>query len=292
MREYSEMLELILKTAREDERIRAVTMEGSNTTPGAVHDKYSDFDITFFVTDIREFTKGQAYMSRFGEILIEQCPDDWYEAPYDYESRNNFAYLTQYKDGNRIDLTLVDVSNIAAQRDFKEPRRVLINKDNFDVLKDIESNEVFYITKPSKQEYFNTCNEFRWLANYVTKGICREELYYAKCMMDEYMMHMFIKMLNWKVAVDNDFKITTGACSKYLKKYLSKDEMARFQGIFANGEYGDMSFKLFVMYDYFADLARYVAGKLGFEFDEDETRNVREFMSSRFDEARAVKASR
>lgn len=287
---YDEMLGLIMKTAREDERIRAVTMEGSNTTPGAVHDKYSDFDITFVVTNIREFTRGQTYMRRFGEILIQQCPDDWYEEPYDYESRDKFTYLTQYKDGNRIDLTLIDVSNIATQTDFDEPRRVLINKDNFPELKDIETNEVFFIKRPSGQEYFNTCNEFRWIANYVTKGICREELYYAKCMMDEYMMHMFIKMLNWKIAIDNDFKVTTGACSKYLKKYLSKEEMVRFQGIFANGEYGDMSFKLFVMYDFFVDLARYVADKLGFEFDEEETKNVKEFMRTRFDEAHADKA--
>lgn len=290
MRDYDEMLELILNTAKEDERIRAVTMEGSNTTQGAALDKYSDFDITFFVNDIREFTKGQSYMERFGDILIQQCPDDWYEEPYDYESRNRFAYLTQYKDGNRIDLTLIDVSDIASQIEFDEPRRVLLNKDNFSELKDITSNEVFFIKMPSKQEFFNTCNEFRWLANYVTKGICREELFYAKCMMDEYMMHMFIKMLNWKVAVDNDFKVTTGACSKYLKKYLSKEEMARFQGIFANGEFGEMSFKLFMMYDYFADLARYVSNKLGYDFDEEETKNVKEFMRSRFEDNRAKKA--
>lgn len=47
MRSYEEMLELILNTAGNDERIRAVTLEGSNTTEGAAKDKYSDFDITF-----------------------------------------------------------------------------------------------------------------------------------------------------------------------------------------------------------------------------------------------------
>lgn len=290
MRNYDEMFELIMKTAQEDERIRAFTMEGSNTTEGAVHDEYSDFDITFFVTDIREFTKNKNYMGRFGEILIQQCPDDWYGQPYDYESREKFAYLTQYRDGNRIDLTLIDVSNIAGQADFNEPRKVLINKDNFKELKDITSKEVFYIQKPDEMEYFNTCNEFRWIANYVTKGICREEFYYAKRMMEEYMMNMFIKMLNWKIGIDNDFKVTTGACSKYLKKYLSREEMARFQMMFANGEYSEMSFKVFMMYDYFAELARYVAEKLGYTFDEEETKNVKEFMHSRLDDARAKKA--
>ena len=291
LRNYDEMLKLILDTAENDERIRAVTMEGSNTTENAVHDKYSDFDICFFVRDIREFTREKGYMGRFGEILIMQCPDDWYEQPYDYESRENFAYLTQYKDGSRIDLTLIDVSNIAGQKNFDEPRKVLINKDNFEELRDISSLDAFLIKKPSEQEYFNTCNEFRWIANYVTKGLCREQFYYAKRMKDEYLMDMFMKMLNWKIAVDNDFKVTTGVCSKYLEKYLTKAEMTRFKGIFAGSEYGEMWFKLFMTYDYFAELAKYVGEKLGYFFDEEETKNVKDFMWKRMEENRADKAA-
>ena len=83
MKSYEEMYELILKTAKEDDRIRAVTMEGSNVTPGAVHDQFSDFDVTFFVTDVLEFSADHDYMKRFGEILIMQMPDDYYAEPYD-----------------------------------------------------------------------------------------------------------------------------------------------------------------------------------------------------------------
>ena len=90
---YEEMYDLILKTGEEDERIRAVTMEGSNVTPGAVHDKYSDFDVTFFVTDIRPFTTDKDYMKRFGDILIMQQPDDYYAEPYDYNGRKRFGRI-------------------------------------------------------------------------------------------------------------------------------------------------------------------------------------------------------
>ncbi|WP_029232455.1 aminoglycoside 6-adenylyltransferase [Butyrivibrio sp. VCB2006] len=281
MSTYEEMFDKILRAAREDDRIRAVTMEGSAVTPGAKKDRFSDFDVTFFVTDIREFTGDHDYMKRFGEILIMQMPDDYYAEPYDYNGTNRFAYLTQYKDGNRIDLTLIDISNISEQKSFNEPRTVLINKDNFPELKNIESNEVFYIKKPSEFEFFNTVNEFRWISNYVTKGLCRHELYYAKRCLEEYMMDMFMKMINWKVGIDNDFKVTTGANSKYLGKYLSKEEMERFAGIFANGEYEDMWNKLFLMYDYFEELSIYVSEKLGYPLDLEESENVRDFMKAR-----------
>ncbi len=95
------------------------------------------------------------------------------------------------------------------------------------------------------------------------------------------MMDMFMKMINWKVGVDNNFKVTTGACSKYLEKYLSEEEMNRFMGIFAKGDYEDMWDKLFLMYDYFEDLSIYVSEKLGFSLDLQESRNVRNFMEKR-----------
>jgi aminoglycoside 6-adenylyltransferase len=256
-------------------------MEGSNVTKGAVHDEFSDFDITFFVSDIREFTRDHDYMKRFGDILIMQMPDDYYAEPYDYNGRSRFAYLTQYKDGNRIDLTFIDVSEIGKQVEFTEPRTVLVNKDDYKELVEITSKECFYIKKPTEFEFFGTVNEFRWISNYVTKGLCRHEFYYARRMMEEYMMDMFLKMINWKIGIDNGFQVTTGACCKYLKKYLTEEEMTRFEGMFPKGDYEDMWEKLFLMYDFFEELSVYVAEKLGFSLNLEESKNVREFMVQR-----------
>ncbi|MBP3198195.1 MAG: aminoglycoside 6-adenylyltransferase [Butyrivibrio sp.] len=281
MKSYDEMYDLILKTAMEDDRIRAVTMEGSNVTKGAVHDEFSDFDITFFVSDIREFTRDHDYMKRFGDILIMQMPDDYYAEPYDYNGRSRFAYLTQYKDGNRIDLTFIDVSEIGKQVEFTEPRTVLVNKDDYKELVEITSKECFYIKKPTEFEFFGTVNEFRWISNYVTKGLCRHEFYYARRMMEEHMMNMFLKMINWKIGIDNGFQVTTGACCKYLKNYLTEEEMTRFEGMFSKGDYEDMWEKLFLMYDFFEELSVCVAEKLGFSLDLEESKNVREFMVQR-----------
>lgn len=75
--------------------------------------------------------------------------------------------------------------------------------------------------------------------------------------------------------------MTTGSSSKYLKRFLSTEEMERFQGIFPGGDYEEIWQKLFLMYDYFAEIAEYVAGKLGYCFDREETRRVRDFMMGR-----------
>jgi len=281
MRNKDEMMKLIMDVAINDDRIRAVTMEGSRVSKNATHDRYCDFDISYVVKDIREFTKDNKWIEIFGEILIVQCPMDWYSSLYDYEGHDNFAYLIQFKDGNRIDLTLMDSSNVGKEKDYDEPRIVLLNKDNYEELKPVSDERGFFIRKPSAMEYYNTCNEFRWLSLYVSKGLCREELYYAKHAYDVLMMEMFIKMLNWKIGVENDFKVTTGNHSKYLKRFLSAEEMERFQSVFPNGTYEDIWSKLYVIYDYFAELASYVGEALGYDFDEKETEEVRAFLLER-----------
>lgn len=281
MRNKEEMMKLIMDVAINDERIRAVTMEGSRASKNATHDQYCDFDICYIVSDIREFTKDNKWVEIFGEILIVQYPMDWYSHPYNYAGHDNFAYLIQFKDGNRIDLTLIDVCNIDKEQGCCEPRIVLLNKDNFKELKQINDESVFYIQKPSEMEYYNTCNEFRWLSVYISKGLCREELYYAKYAYDVLMMGMFIKMLNWKIGVDNDFNVTTGDHSKYLKRFLTLEEMKRFHSVFPNGTYEDIWSKLYVIYDYFAEIAKYVGEALKYNFDAKETEEVRIFLSER-----------
>ena len=281
MRNKEEMMKLIMDVAINDERIRAVTMEGSRASKNATHDQYCDFDICYIVSDIREFTKDNKWVEIFGEILIVQYPMDWYSHPYNYAGHDNFAYLIQFKDGNRIDLTLIDVCNIDKEQGCCEPRIVLLNKDNFKELQQIDDESVFYIQKPSEMEYYNTCNEFRWLSVYISKGLCREELYYAKYAYDVLMMEMFIKMLNWKIGVDNDFNVTTGNHSKYLKRFLSLEEMKRFHSVFPNGTYEDIWSKLYVIYDYFAEIAKYVGEALKYNFDAKETEEVRSFLSER-----------
>ena len=52
-------------------------------------------------------------------------------------------------------------------------------------------------------------------------------------------------------------------------------------GVSAGGEYEDMWNKLFLMYDYFEELSVYVADRLEFTLDMEESKAVREFMEDR-----------
>ena len=118
MRSEQEMLDLILDTAREDERIRAVVMNGSRANPNAPHDRFQDFDIVYFVSDVEPFKYNYEWIKRFGEIMIMQMPEDMEDPPP--QRHGSFVYLMQFTDGNRIDLGIDPIRHIPRNR-FRQP---------------------------------------------------------------------------------------------------------------------------------------------------------------------------
>lgn len=107
MRTEAQMLELILGTAKSDERIRGVILNGSRANPNAPRDIFQDFDIVYIVTETKSFIADKHWIDPFGEPLVIQQPD--YNDIINGENINTderYAYLMQFADGNRIDLSL------------------------------------------------------------------------------------------------------------------------------------------------------------------------------------------
>ena len=122
------MLDLIINTAKEDERIRAVIMNGSRVNSNVKRDCFQDYDIMYVVNDIQSFTSNHNWIHRFGEIMIVQMPEEMSLIPADKDGK--FPYLMQFMDGNRIDLTLVpfDLINKFVGQDSLS--KLLLDKDN------------------------------------------------------------------------------------------------------------------------------------------------------------------
>lgn len=72
MRNETEMMDLILGTAQEDDRIRAVWMNGSRVNPNVKRDIMQDFDVVFAVKEIDSFQEDTDWIDRFGERVIMQ----------------------------------------------------------------------------------------------------------------------------------------------------------------------------------------------------------------------------
>lgn len=177
MRTEHEMYDLILGIAQNDIRIKAVYMNGSRTNENVPKDMFQDYDIVYVVEDIKSFKEDKDWGHLFGEILYMQYPDEPPFSPRDKE--NLYAWLMQFTDGTRIDLTVQSINFALQHIQDDKLCRILLDKEN--ILPEIEAatDRQYWIEKPTKEQYFAVCNEFWWCSNNIAKGLWREEIPYV-----------------------------------------------------------------------------------------------------------------
>ena len=276
MRTEKEMLDLIINTAKEDERIRAVIMNGSRVNPNVKRDCFQDYDIMYVVNDIQSFTSNHNWVHRFGEIMIVQMPEEMSLVQPDEDGK--FPYLMQFMDGNRIDLTLVPVELIKKFVGQDSLSKLLLDKDNCMEGFPPASDKDYLIKKPTEKEFLDCCNEFWWCSTNVAKGLWREELSYVKGMLDGPVRDMLIVMLEWHIGMKTDFIVNAGKFGRHFEKYIEKDMWVQFKRTFSNAEYENIWESFFVMGNLFREVANEIANAYGYPYPQGDDDRVTSYL--------------
>lgn len=276
MRTEQEMMDLIIEFAERDDRVRAVIMNGSRANPNAPKDVFQDYDIVYMVTDVDSFVADAGWIDVFGERMILQLPDMMTTPPRQRSGR--FTYLMQFVDGTRIDLTLVLLAEAEACCKEDKLTVALLDKDDCLPKLDPPTDEDYRVQPPSAKLFGNCCNEFWWVAPYVAKGLCRNEILYAKKHLDNYVRGELLKMLEWQAGMDTEFSLSVGKCHKYLERYLAKETWQALLSTFADGSYEATWDALFAACDLFRTSAKAVAAHFGYEYPEDDDARVTEHL--------------
>ncbi|MBN1656853.1 MAG: aminoglycoside 6-adenylyltransferase [Anaerolineae bacterium] len=273
MRTEQEMLDLILGTAREDERIRAVILNGSRANPNAPRDPFQDFDIVYVVTDVEPFWHNLMWIERFGELMILQLPDEMHDPPPAPGEDDTFCYLMQFVDGNRIDLGIWPAARAGEiKRDSLSV--LLLDKDGIVEPFDPPSERDYLPRPPTAKAFADCCNEFWWVSPYVAKGLWRQEIIYARHVLDHFVRDQLMKMVNWYVGVETNFACNPGKFGKHLECYLGPELWQMLQDTYADAGYEHTWGALFAMCHLFRRLALHVAGHFGFEYPHDDDARV------------------
>jgi len=271
MRSEQEMLDLILKTAWEDERIRAVHLNGSRANPDAPRDIFQDYDIIYFVTEVAPFKENLDWIGRFGERIILQMPDAMDDPPPN--GGNSFTYLMQFADGNRIDLNLFPV-RLLDKFAGESLTVVLLDKDGLFGSLPPSSDRDSLPVPPTAKAYADCCNEFWWVIPYVAKGLWRKELPYARYMLDEVVRSQLVKMLTWYIGVRTGFTRNPGKYGKYFQQYLEPELWDLLQETYADASYEHTWAALFAIGKLFRKAALPVADHFAFDYPHGDDERV------------------
>ncbi|RWZ60359.1 aminoglycoside 6-adenylyltransferase [Halobacillus fulvus] len=267
MRSEQQMLDLVITQAKHDDRIRAVIMNGSRVNPTVRKDCFQDYDIVYIVKELNSFIADHSWVDHFGERLIMQLPD---ESPlYPDERRTDrFAYLMQFKDGNRIDLTLQIIDSLPAK--FDSLSKVLLDKDS--LLPDLTpSNDSDYrVSEPTEDSFKAVSNEFWWVSLYVAKGLWRGEVPYAKAMMEGPVREMLKTMISWSIGLQTNFSVSVGKEGKYFKDLLDPETYQQYLLTYSDAKIENNWDSLFLMAKLFLNAGELVAEAFGFSSPYDE----------------------
>jgi aminoglycoside 6-adenylyltransferase len=268
------MIYVILRAARANERIRAVLLVGSRANPAVPKDKYQDYDITCFVSDIAPFYNNPIWVEEhFGQPLIMQMPETMRYPNGD----GNFTYMMIYPDGVRIDLSF----DFKKYIDNGEPAVVLLDKDNgsgFLPPLPLPNDKYWHIKPPSPLFFYSCCNNFWWCLNNVAKGIVRDELPYVMHMLNDVVRSELHDMINWYIGTQHGFNVSTGKDGKYFKRYLPAELYKQYTATYSGSSYTDIWAAIDTMCDLFHTLAVTVASHFGFTYRENEEAGIREYL--------------
>jgi len=271
MRSEAEIKALIISVATNDNRIRSVLLNGSRANPNITPDRYQDFDVVFIVNDVKSFTSNHGWTNIFGEVIVRQLPD---EMTIGTPDTYGFGYLMLLKDGNRIDLTLYPIDKI--QRNFWPDSLTVcwLDKDNLFASLPLSNDSDYHIKRPSAKEFHDTCNEFWWVSTYVAKGLLRNEITYAKEMLEVSVRPMFMKLIEWKIGSENEFAVSFGKAGKLMSRFLARDFYAEVLKTYSDAETENNWTALFKMTELVEQISSEVSVRLNFQIDKSEQLNT------------------
>ncbi|GAA0340010.1 aminoglycoside 6-adenylyltransferase [Bacillus carboniphilus] len=279
MRTEQEMFDLILGFAREDERIRAVYMNGSRTNPNVPKDIFQDYDIVYVVNETRTFIEDKDWIHVFGELLIKQEPDkNDQSVGREVDFDRSYMYLMLFKDGNRIDLRLQ--SRECMLDEYKEDKLTVPLLDKDQILPSIPepSDKDYHVERPTEELYHNYCNEFWWCLQNVAKGIWRDELPYANWMFENTSRNPLEKMISWWIGAQHDFSISPGKLGKYFKKHLPTNYWEMYEKTYYTSDYDSFWDSIFVACELFRKLGTEVADQLSFTYPMQDDQNMMKYL--------------
>lgn len=275
MRSEEEMLGLILDYATDNDDVRAVIMNGSRVNPNAPKDRFQDYDVVYFVRDVAPYRRNPEVVRYFGEIMILQTPDEMEDPPPSEEG--SYAYLMQFLDGNRIDLSFCPLKD-ARRRTADTLSVLMLDKDHLIGELPPPNDGGYLPQRPTAKAFDDCCNEFWWVTPYVAKGLWRDELTYAKHMLDVVVREELMKMLVWHAGVRSSFEQSPGKLGKYLKGQIEGELWTLLERTYADAYPENNWEALLAMGDLFRQVAQAVASSFGFIYPEQDDRNVSEYI--------------
>lgn len=274
----------VFQIAENDDRIRAVLLNGSRANPNIEPDKYQDYDLLFVVSDFETFLEDKRWILQFGKPILQQLPDEMLLGSDTDDKKVTFTILTFFEEGYRIDLTFFPVEKIETDYLHDSLTVVWVDKDGLFATFPKASDKGYFVLKPDQRAFQEVCNEFWWTITNVAKGLKRSEIIYAKEMMENAVRPVFLQMIYWEIGFKNNFQISVGKSGKFISKLTSDTLYAKILKTYSDADIKNNWNALFLMVSIFETIQNQLAKKMYFYLNAEESANSKRYIENLYKE--------
>ena len=280
MLETRDMAKEVTDWAKKAENVRVVLLTSTRANPHGQIDVLSDYDITLYVRDMQPFLEEDKWPETFGEVLVREPykPKFWDDG--------SGCCMVIFKNAPRVDFNvlLLEVLEQDMKTDGGYPNdmgyEILLDKDGL-IQRTIPPTYSEYWTKqPTESEYEELVHHFWWNITYVAKCLFRDELFFAKYMLDGGLHHHYLKSaIAWYIGMQKNWKNNPGANGRWFKKHLDPQIWSEIEATFAGADLEENWKAMFKTAEIFGRLASDVGDHLGYSYPFELERNVTQFLT-------------
>ena len=255
------------------DNIRALILTSSRADPLSSPDLLSDYDVEVFVNDTDYFIDNDDWLKDFGPIIVR-----WPSTPRPTFDKDWITQLVLFSNNVRIDFQITSLGPGKSQN-LSSGYSVIVDKDNLTADLPLPTYPYRKIAKPTAEEFDSRMVAFWWDILYVAKGLCRQELNYAKYILDGTIRFEKLQpVLKWYIGIQNDWNVNTGWQGRWFHKYLDKEIWQLYEKTFADADLKNNWKAMYATIELFRTVSRKVASSLGFTYPEDTDRKVTEYI--------------
>lgn len=278
----TEVLKILMAWGEAQPTVRALILTSSRARPDGPVDILSDYDLIVVATDAERFGREDTWLSDFG-VPMARWGDEG-----DVYGQTTYFRSAVYTDSVKIDYTFWPdtlLEKVAEQSELLDELdagyRILLDKDNRTTSWPSPTYRAFIPKRPTEAEYQAQVQEFWWVATYVAKSLWRDELVFARWVMDEDLKNGSLRrVLEWRFELDHGWSIRPGVLGRGLKRLLPRDLWDALEATYVGPEIAENWEALFRTTALFRRAAREVADALGYTYPQSVDDQVSAYLTA------------
>jgi aminoglycoside 6-adenylyltransferase len=226
----------VIAWAKTEDAIRAAIVEGSRARPDAHPDRFSDYDLNLYVTDVAQFIRSDAWIGRISPAWAMETEID----PDRTSSR-----LVLFAGGYDIDFKFVPVTMLHAcveqqtlPDEYQRGYQVVLDKDGLAARLPPPEYRAVARSKPTNEQFLYAVNVFWFELFHLVKNLHRQELWHVK-IRDACIKNRLLQMIEWHAQASHGWDYETWMVGKYMQSWVAPEIWQAFSEIFARFDVED-----------------------------------------------------